>query len=134
MLDDWSAENARRARTNRELDLETPGGGRRRFAREECMSGRRGMELIVLMIMIAGVAFVAGAVSVARAEEQTLQITAPWEGRARIFVTGEHQAYMLGVFAGRLTADKQSDALHDAQLLCPGAFDADYATNAERGE
>jgi hypothetical protein len=47
--------------------------------------------------------------------EHTIQVTAPWEGRTQIFVTGEHQAFVLGVFAGRLGVDKESNALHDAR-------------------
>jgi hypothetical protein len=92
------------------------------------MGRRRAAETILWMVVIVGVALVT------HAEEHTIQVTAPWEGRARIFVTGDHQAFAFGVFAGRLTVDKESNALHDAQLVCPGAFDADYATNVQRGE
>jgi hypothetical protein len=47
---------------------------------------------------------------------------------------GPQQALVLGVFAGRLSADKEASALHGAQLLCPGAIDADYAANTLRGD
>src|SRR5262249_14084445 len=92
------------------------------------MRSRQGVGIIVAMGVIA-----IGAL-VARAEEHTIQMTAPWEGRARIFVTGEHQAFALGVFAGRLTVEKPPQALHDARLVCPGGFDLDYATKVQRGE
>ena len=91
---------------------------------------RRRTRVAVLSVMVV----MSGVLATVRAEEHTLQATAPWEGRARIFVTGEHQAFMLGVFAGRLAVDKESNVLHGSQLVCPGTFDADYATNAQRGE
>jgi hypothetical protein len=83
---------------------------------------------VLLMVAIGGGALVA------LAEEHTIQAVAPWEGRVRIFVTGQQQGFALGVFTGRLAADPTSSALHDAQLVCPGAFEADYAANTQRGD
>lgn len=91
------------------------------------MSSRRVIGAILSMVVIGGGALVA------RAEEHTMRAVAPWEGRARIFITGAQQAFVLGTFAGRLAVDPESSALHGAELMCPGAFEADYAANTNRG-
>ena len=91
---------------------------------------KRGAWLAVLSILV----IMDGALSIARAEEQTVRAQAPWEGRVRIYVTGTQQAFALGVFSGRLTVDPASSALHDARFVCPGAIDVDYAVNVYRGD
>jgi len=93
------------------------------------MSKRRRwlVALSILVIMV-------GAVPVARAAEHAVRGQAPWEGRARVYVTGPHQAFVLGAFTGRLAIDPESSALHDARLLCPGAFDSDYAAHTIQGQ
>jgi hypothetical protein len=77
---------------------------------------------------------VAGVVPAVRAEERTIQAVAPWAGRVRVYVTGPQQGFMLGTFAGRLTVEKEASPLDGAQFVCPGAVDADYAANIQRGE
>jgi hypothetical protein len=76
----------------------------------------------------------AGSVLAARAEERTIQAGSRWEGRARVYVTGPRQAFMLGSFGGRLAVEKEPSILDGAQLVCPAAIDADYGTNTLRGE
>jgi hypothetical protein len=93
------------------------------------MGSRRAVGPILLMAVVAAV----GA-SLARAEERTIRAVAPWEARGRVFVTGPQQAFLLGVFAGRLTVEKGSNPVDGAQLRCPTAVDADYAANTQRGE
>jgi hypothetical protein len=94
------------------------------------MSGRpvRGALLLVLLAAVVAPAVRAGA------EERTVNATSPWEGRARVFVTGPHQGFMLGVFTGQLAVDGGAGSLHGARLACPGAVEADYAANTQRGE
>jgi hypothetical protein len=75
-----------------------------------------------------------GGVAVARAEERTIQAVAPWEARARVFVTGPRHAFLLAAFAGRLTVQNEPSSLDGARLVCPAAFGADYAANTRRGE
>jgi hypothetical protein len=93
------------------------------------MSRRRARIAVVSAMVIMG-----SALPVARAEEHAVRVDAPWEGRARIYIMGQQQAFVLGVFAGRLAVDPKSSSLNGAQLVCPGAFDADYAAKANRGE
>jgi len=75
-----------------------------------------------------------GSALAAHAEERRIQATSRWEGRARVYVTGPRQAFMLASFAGRLTVDKEPDALGGAQMACPAAIDVDAAANTLRGE
>jgi hypothetical protein len=79
-------------------------------------------------------AVLAGSALAAQAEERTIQAGSRWEGRARVYVTGPRQAFMLGSFAGRLAVEKEPSLLDGAQLVCPAAIDADYGTNTQRGE
>jgi len=91
---------------------------------------RRRTRLVVLSILVVMI----GATSMARAAEQAVRGEAPWDGRARIYITGPQQAFLLGAFIGRLAIDPNSSILHDARLMCPGTFDLDYATSSIRGE
>jgi hypothetical protein len=75
-----------------------------------------------------------GGPAVARAEEHTIQATAPWQGRARVYVTGPQQVFVLATFGGRLTVETEQKTLEGAQVLCPAAFDADYVVSTQRGE
>jgi hypothetical protein len=93
------------------------------------MDSRRAMGTILSMVMIA-----TGGVPVASAEEHTIQATAPWQARARVFVTGPEQVFLLGAFVGRLAVEKEPLTLDGAQIVCPAAFDADFAANRQRGE
>jgi hypothetical protein len=93
------------------------------------MGRRWAIGTILLMVVIAG-----GGVPVTRAEERTIRAVARWEARARVFVTGPQQAFLLGVFGGRLAVENERNSLDGAQLVCPAAFDADYAANTRRGE
>ena len=90
------------------------------------MTGRRALGAALSVVVIA-----VGALS-ARAEERTIQAVATWEARARVYVTGPEQAFLLGAFSGRLTVEKEPSALNGAELVCPTAFEADRAT--QRGE
>lgn len=92
------------------------------------MSRRRIRVAALSVMMIMG-----GALSVTHAEEHTVRAVAPWAGRMRIYVMGHQQALVLGVFTGRLAAEPESSPLHGAELLCPGAVDADYAAKTQRG-
>jgi hypothetical protein len=94
------------------------------------MSSLRATGTILLVAVMAAGGVPAGA----HAEERTIQATAPWQARARVFVTGPQQVFLLAAFGGRLAVEKEPGALDGAQLLCPAAFDADYATNTQRGE
>lgn len=85
---------------------------------------------VVLVMLAVAVVPVRGAT----AEEHTINGTGPWEGRTRVFVTGPRQGFMLGVFAGPLTVEGGPDPLQGTRFACPGAVDADYAANAQRGE
>jgi hypothetical protein len=93
------------------------------------MSGLRALGTILSVAVIA-----AGGVPVARAGEHAIRVTAPWQVRVRVFVTGPQQVFLLGAFGGRLAVEKEAERLEGAQLLCPAAFDADYAANTQRGE
>jgi hypothetical protein len=86
-----------------------------------------------IRIAVTIVVLAAGALG-AQAEDRTIQATSRWEGRARVYVTGLRQAFMLGSFVGRLAVEKDPSALDGAQLVCPAAIEADYATNTQRGE
>jgi hypothetical protein len=100
--------------------------GRRR---KVFMSRRQAWIAVVSAMLLMG-----SALPAARAEEHTVRVDAPWEGRARIYVMGQQQAFVLGAFSGRLTVDPESSPLNGAQLVCPGAFDADYAAKTNQGE
>jgi hypothetical protein len=71
----------------------------------------------------------AGRVHPARAEEHTIQAAAPRAARARVFVTGPRQAFLLGVLAGRLAVEGQPTPLDRAEFVCPAVVDGDYAAN-----
>jgi hypothetical protein len=86
------------------------------------------MRTVLAVVMIGGSALWA------QAEERTIQATAPWEGRGRVYVTGPREAFLLGSFAGRLAVQGAPSALDGAQLTCPAAIEADYTTNTQRGE
>lgn len=77
---------------------------------------------------------VAGSAGGLQAEEQTAHATAAWKGRARTYLTGPQQVFLLGVFGGRLAVGDGRRSLDGAELVCPAAFDADYATNRQTGE
>ena len=91
---------------------------------------RRRTRVAILSVMVT----IGGAVPGALGAEHAVRGDAPWEGRARIYITGPQQAFVLGAFSGRLAVNPESSVLQGAQLLCPGAFSADYATNTTRGE
>ena len=76
----------------------------------------------------------AGSVCATRAEERTIQAGSRWDGRARVYVTGPRQVFMLGSFSGRLAVENDPSPLNAAELVCPAAIDADYATSALQGE
>jgi hypothetical protein len=92
------------------------------------MSRCRTRVAFLLTTMLWGVAL-----APARAEEHSIRADAPWEGRMRVYVMGPQQAFVLGVFTGRLAVMPESSVLHGAQLLCPGVIDGDYAANVIRG-
>jgi hypothetical protein len=83
------------------------------------------------VLVAAAIAAGAGA---ARADERTINATAPWEGRAHVYVTGSHQGFLLGAFAGRLAVEGGQDPLQGAHVSCPAAVEADYEANVHRGE
>jgi hypothetical protein len=89
-------------------------------------SRRAGVFGIVVVLTLA--------TGAARAEERTINAAAPWEGRARVFVTGVRHGFLLGVFAGRLSVEGGPNPLEGAQVQCPAAVDADYGTNTQRAE
>jgi hypothetical protein len=93
------------------------------------MSSRQVMGTILSVVAIA-----AGGAPVVPAEERTVQAVTPWEARARIFVTGPQQAFLVAVFAGRFAVENGPSPLDGAQLACPAAVEADYAAKAQRGE
>ncbi len=94
------------------------------------MTGRRGLGAVLLAVLIGAAALAVGV----GAEERTVNATSAWEGRARVFVTGPRHGFMLGVFAGLLTVEGGADPLQGARIACPGAVDADYGANTQRGE
>jgi hypothetical protein len=93
------------------------------------MSIRQIVGAVLLLVVLA-----AGGVPRAHAEEHTIQATAPWTARARVFVTGARQAFLQGVFSGLLSVQGAASALDGAELVCPTAVDADYGANSQRGE
>ena len=70
----------------------------------------------------------------ARAEEHTIPATAPWVARARVFVIGRQQGFLLGALVGRLVVEQTPSLLDGAELSCPAAVDADYSLMTQRGE
>jgi hypothetical protein len=86
------------------------------------------VRIVLSMLVIIGSALSA------KAEERTIQASAPWEGRVRVYVTGPRQGFALGSFGGRLAVQGEPSALDGAQLTCPAAIEADYTTNTQRGE
>jgi hypothetical protein len=106
-------------------------GDERRAGRNGKMSmSRRRTRVAVLSVMVV----IGGVLATARAEEHAVRIQAPWEGRLRIYVTGQQQGFALGVFSGRLAVDPESSVLRGARLVCPGTVEMDYAANTYRGE
>ena len=85
-------------------------------------------------ILSTGLIAAASGAAVARAEEHTIRATAPWVSRARVFVTGRQQGFLLGVLVGRLLVEQKPNPLDGAELLCPAAVDADYSLMTQRGE
>jgi hypothetical protein len=94
-----------------------------------CMSTR-----LVVGVALSLVALATGGVPRARAEEGTIQATAPWTARARVFLTGARQAFLQGVFSGSLSVQSAPSALDGANLVCPTVVEADYVANTTRGE
>jgi hypothetical protein len=93
------------------------------------MGGRQVLGGILSIVVLA-----AGGVHPAPAEEHTLQATAPWVARARVFVIGPRHAFLQGVFSGSLSVQGAPSALDGAELVCPTVVDADYTANTQRGE
>ena len=85
-------------------------------------------------ILSTGLIAAASGAPVARAEEHTIRATAPWVSRARVFVTGRQQGYLLGVLVGRLVVEQKPSLLDGAELSCPAGVDADYSLMTQRGE
>ena len=69
-----------------------------------------------------------------RPRSDAVRAQAPWEGRVRICITGPAAGVRARRLHRSLAADAESSALQGAQLACPGAFEADYAANTQRGE
>ena len=92
------------------------------------MSWRR-----IPIAILSALAILGSALPATRAEEHSIRAEAPWEGRMRVYVMGQRQAFILGVFTGSLAVNPESSAFHGAQLLCPGVIDGDYAANVIRG-
>jgi hypothetical protein len=93
-----------------------------------------GRRQAITSIVVTAVAIAVGGTPPARAEPRTVPAAASWQARARVFVTGPQQVFLLGAFGGRLTVEREPKALDRAQLVCPAAFDTDYAAKAQRGE
>jgi hypothetical protein len=93
------------------------------------MSKRRRRTWVAIL---SATTIVGGATSIVRAEEQVVRAEASWQGRMHVYVMGPQEAFMLGVFTGRLVVVPESSALHGAELLCPGVVDGDYGANAIR--
>jgi hypothetical protein len=87
------------------------------------------MGTVLWMVVISTVG-----VPLAHAGENRIQATASLQARARVFVTGPRQAFMLGAFAGRLAVEREPRTLDGVQLLCPAAVYADYAAHTQHGE
>jgi hypothetical protein len=85
-------------------------------------------------ILSTGLIAAASGARVVRAEEHTIRATAPWVSRARVFVTGRQQGFMLGVLVGRLVVEQKPSLLDGAELSCPAGVDADYSLMTQRGE
>jgi hypothetical protein len=84
--------------------------------------------------ILSAAAIAIGGTPPVHAEEHSVQAAASWQARARLFVTGPQQAFLLGAFGGPLTVEKGPRTLDGAQLVCPAAVDMDYAAGAQRGE
>ena len=85
----------------------------------------------ILFVLLASIAAGAGQ---ARAEERTIQAVSPLEARARVYVTGPQQGFVLSVFSGRMASEKGPSVLDGAALVCPAAVDLSYAKNTQQGE
>ena len=104
-------------------------GQRDRTARRTRIDGRQAIASVVAAALI-----VAGGAFVAHPEEHAVRAAAPWQARARIFVTGPQHVFLLGALRGRLGVERGPPTLDGADLLCPASFDADYAARTQHGE
>jgi len=69
-----------------------------------------------------------GVVSV-RAEERTVQIMAPWEGKGRVFLIGPEKLKFLGAFEGIMYIQDAKGALDAAVFVCPAVQEIDAKMN-----
>ena len=69
-----------------------------------------------------------GVVSV-QAEERTVSIMAPWEGKGRVFLVGPEKLKFLGAFEGIMYIQDAKGALDAAVFVCPAVQEIDAKMN-----
>ena len=69
-----------------------------------------------------------GVVSV-QAEERTVSIMAPWEGKGRVFLVGPEKLKFLGAFEGIMYIQDAKGALDAAVFVCPVVQEIDAKMN-----
>jgi len=79
---------------------------------------RHFLSLFIIVILL-------GPVASAQAEEQTLSIMAPWEGKGRVFLVGPEKLKFLGSFEGIMYIKDAKGALDAAVFVCPAVQEID---------
>jgi hypothetical protein len=75
------------------------------------------------------IVFLMGLVVSVQAEERTVSIMAPWEGKGRVFMVGPEKLKFLGVFEGIMYIQDAKGALDAAVFVCPAVQEIDAKTN-----
>ncbi len=75
-----------------------------------------------IIVVLMGIASV-------QAEERTVSITAPWEGKGRVFLVGPEKLKFLGAFEGIMYIQDAKGALDAAVFICPVVQEIDAKTD-----
>ena len=78
--------------------------------------------LLFIIVVLMGVVSV-------QAEERTVQIMAPWEGKGRVFLIGPEKLKFLGAFEGIMYIQDAKGALDAAVFVCPVVQEIDAKMN-----
>jgi len=78
--------------------------------------------LLFIIVVLMGVVSV-------QAEERTVQIMAPWEGKGRVFLIGPEKLKFLGAFEGIMYIQDAKGALDAAVFVCPAVQEIDAKMN-----
>ena len=77
---------------------------------------------------IVGIILV-GLVVPVQAEEQTVSMIAPWDGKGRVFKVGPDKLKFLGAFEGIIYIQDAKGALDAAVFICPAVQEIDLKTS-----